>query len=188
MYFCNEIMWQATVDCDKEYDGKFFYGVKTVGAYCRPSCKSKSPLRKNVLFFETGEQAQSAGFRPCKRCRPDLMEYEPMKALALQTKDLIDSCFCERARLAKEMKSLGASSGHLSAVFKRQYGLPPMDYMNQKRADYAEYLLRETALSIIEISSDVGFDSLSAFYTFFKKHTGMTPKRYRISSKTVTSP
>ena len=188
MDFSNDIMWQAAVDCDKEYDGKFFYAVKTVGVYCRPSCKSRTPLRKNVLFFQTGEQAQSSGFRPCKRCRPDLLEYEPMKTLALQTKDLIDSCFCERAKLAKEMKSLGASSGHLSAVFKRQYGFSPMDYLNQKRADYTKYLLQETGMSIIEISADVGFDSLSAFYTFFKKHTGMTPKHYRLSIKTHTTP
>ena len=187
MGFSDDIMWQATVDCDKEYDSRFFYGVKTVGVYCRPSCRSKTPLRKNVIFFMTGEQAQSAGFRPCKRCRPDLPQYEPAADLARKTKNLIDNCFCKRTKLASEMRSLGASSGHLSTVFRRQYGISPMYYLIKKRAAYAKYLLQETNMSIIEISSETGYDSLSAFYTFFKKHTGMTPKHYRESANRDTS-
>jgi AraC family transcriptional regulator of adaptative response / methylphosphotriester-DNA alkyltransferase methyltransferase len=63
--------WQAVIECDKSYDGLFFYGVVTTGVFCRPSCRSKSPLRNNVLFFNGLDDAVKAGFRPCKKCRPD---------------------------------------------------------------------------------------------------------------------
>ena len=175
MNYSEDTMWQATVACCEEYDGLFFYAVKTVGVYCRPSCKSRTPLRKNVLFFASGESAEIEGFRPCKRCRPDLIAYAPMAQLAGRAKGVIDEYFCERARLAEEMKKLGVSPGYLSAVFKRLYGLPPMDYLNQRRLLHAKHLLTNTKLPIMDIAFDVGFSSLSAFYSFFKKHTGHTP-------------
>lgn len=179
MCFTDDEMWKAVVDCDKNYDRKFFYAVKTVGVYCRPSCKSKTPLRKNVDYFETQEEAEKAGFRPCKRCRPDLLDYAPMMELAQQTKDLIDDYFNERERLTAEMKRLGVSSGHLTVIFKQQYGMAPSQYMNKTRADYAKKMLVETDTPIIDIAGDIGFDSLPSFYGFFKKQTGMTPKEYR---------
>lgn len=67
-----EEMWKAVVDCDNRYDGKFLYAVKTVGVYCHPSCKSRTPLQKNTVFFASAEEAVKSGCRPCKRCRPDL--------------------------------------------------------------------------------------------------------------------
>jgi AraC family transcriptional regulator of adaptative response / methylphosphotriester-DNA alkyltransferase methyltransferase len=66
-----DTMWDATVSCDKEYDGAFFYAVKTTGIFCRPSCKSRVPNKDNVSFFLNASEAQKAGYRPCKRCRPD---------------------------------------------------------------------------------------------------------------------
>ena len=177
---CDEnTMWQAVVACDKTYDGRFFYAVKTVGVYCRPSCRSKTPLRKNVCFFDTGAKAEESGFRPCKRCRPDLPEYAPMPEMAKQVKELIDRHFCERKQSAEMIKGLGVSTNHLTAVFKRQYGLPPMRYLNQKRCDCAKKLLGETDMPVIDVAGEIGFGSLSGFYSFFKKHTGMTPKDYR---------
>ena len=178
-----DTMWQAAVACDKAYDGKFFYAVKTVGVYCRPSCKSRTPLRKNVCFFSSGQEAEQAGFRPCKRCRPDLLDYAPMADLAGQAKELIDGYFRERERLIGAMKQLGVSANHLAVVFKQQYGLPPMDYLNQKRAEHAKRLLAETDMAIIDVAYDIGFDSLSAFYIFFKKQAGTTPKAYRADAK-----
>lgn len=65
-----EEMWKAIVDCDASYDGIFYYGVKTTKIYCRPSCKSKTPKRENIVFFHSKEEAEKAGFRPCRRCKP----------------------------------------------------------------------------------------------------------------------
>ena len=179
MKLSNDLMWKATIDCDQKYDGKFFYAVKTVGVYCRPSCKSRTPLRKNVSFYLSPKEAENDGFRPCKRCRPDLIEYAPMQELAKKTKELIDGYFLERKQLSEEMKNLGVSTNHLSAVFKKEYGVPPIDYLALKRVEYARELLTETDTPIIDIANEIGFESLSAFYSFFKKHSGCTPKNYR---------
>ena len=174
-----DIMWQAVVACDKKYDGDFFYAVKTVGVYCRPSCKSRTPLRQNILFFVSAAAAEQAGFRPCKRCRPDLLAYAPLKELAAQAKDLIDGYFREKERLAAEMKRLGVSANYLTAVFKQSYGLSAAEYLAQKRLEYAKELLVGTNEPILNVAGEVGFDSLSSFYAFFKGHTGITPKNYR---------
>ena len=175
-------MWHAVVDCDKKYNGDFLYAVKTVGVYCRPSCKSRTPLRKNVIFFETTEKAKNAGFRPCKRCHPDLFEYDPNAELASLTKKLIDKYFQEKEELTKQMKQLGVSSNYLAVIFKQQFGIPPMAHFNSKRIEYAKKQLTQTNITIIDIASDIGVESLSAFYRFFKKHTGITPKEYRKES------
>ena len=76
-------MWKAVTSCDAALDEQFFYAVKTTGIYCRPSCKSRAPLRENVLYFETGEDACHAGFRPCKRCRPRglILQQVPLRKL-----------------------------------------------------------------------------------------------------------
>ncbi len=187
MHFSNDEMWKAVVDCNKDYDGKFYYSVKTVGGYCRPSCKSRTPLRKNVVYFETQEDAEKAGFRPCKRCRPDLLDYAPMRELAQQTKVLIDDYYNERDRLAAEMKKLGISPNHLAVIFKQQYGVAPSQYLNKTRADYAKKMLAETDISITDIAGEIGFDTLPSFYRFFKTQTGITPKEYRNDSRTSKS-
>jgi AraC family transcriptional regulator, regulatory protein of adaptative response / methylphosphotriester-DNA alkyltransferase methyltransferase len=70
--------WEAVIKCDKTYDGQFFYGVKTTGIFCKPSCSSKTPLRKNCEFFDEIDKAYTSGLRPCKRCRPDLSDYKPV--------------------------------------------------------------------------------------------------------------
>ena len=183
MKYSESVMWKAVKECSKEYDGEFFYVVKTVGVYCRPSCRSKQPLRKNVLFFENFSQAENAGFRPCKRCRPELTDYSPALKLAKQIKNLVDRYFSEKQRLSSELNLLGFSKNHLSYVFKQQYGLSLSNYSKQKQVAYVKKSLAETDLPIIEIAYDAGFESLSAFYTFFKKHVKSTPKNYRMAFK-----
>ena len=176
-------MWRVVVSCDGVYDGRFFYAVKTVGVYCRPSCRSRTPLRRNTLFFESAAAAEESGFRPCKRCRPDLPGYAPAAELAGRAKALIDGCYAERARLTDEMRRLGVSSGHLAAVFRGRYGLSPMEYLAQTRVECAKRLLAETDAPIIDVALDAGFVSLSAFYGFFKKRAGVTPGCYRRAAR-----
>lgn len=179
MGLTQDVMWNAVVACDKGCDGEFFYAVKTVGVYCRPSCRSRTPLQKNVCYFATAQDAENAGFRPCKRCRPDLLDYAPVVELARQTKSLMDDYFSEREQLTAKMRRLGVSSSHLAVIFKQQYGMVPSQYLSQIRIDYAKRLLAETNAPIITIAGDVGFDSLPSFYGFFRSKTGTTPKEYR---------
>lgn len=181
-----EAMWQATIACDSEYDGLFLYGVKTVGVYCRPSCKSRTPLRKNTLFFMTEKDAKKAGFRPCKRCRPELAIHDPSTKLAEQATQIFERHFANRSLLAAEMKELGVTKNHLTFIFKQHYGMTPAQYLGYKREQQAKKMLLETDMSIIDIAADIGFGSLPAFYSFFKKQTGTTPKKFRINTKSTS--
>ena len=174
--------WQQVVDCDQSADGKFYYAVKTVGVYCRPSCKSRTPLRKNVLFFDTAKEAEQEGFRPCKRYRPDLFEYAPALEIASKTKELIDDYWDSRKELSREVRELGISASQLARVFRNEYGMTPVEYLSQVRLDHAKEMLEDRDNAIIDIAYEIGFDSLPAFYRFFKKHTGTTPKAYRLEA------
>lgn len=172
-------MWRALYDCDPAYDGQFFYAVRTVGAYCRPSCRSRTPLRKNVLYFHTAEEAKQAGLRPCKRCRPDLDKHDPAALLAGQAKNLIDRHFGNRARLKCELGRLGVSQSHLAVIFRQQYGQTPAQYLGQVRERQTCALLEKTGMPITDIAATIGFESLTSFYAFFKKQTGTSPAKYR---------
>ncbi len=179
----DKIMWQALLDCDPSYDGQFFYAVKTVGVYCRPSCKSRTPLRKNVLYFQTTDEAEQAGLRPCKRCRPDMKNYDPAARLAGQAKKLMDCHFNTRTLLKAELKRLGVSQSHLAIVFRQHYGLSPVQYLGHIRQQQACALLEKTTMPITDIAAATGFEGLASFYAFFKKQTGTSPAKYRQQSQ-----
>ena len=171
-------MWEAVRDCDASYDGQFFYGVKTTGIYCRPSCKSKLPKRENVAFFKTKEEAEKAGFRPCKRCRPDLIQYDPAAELSERTKELVDRHFSDRVKLGRDMKEMGVSRKHLTQVFEQQYDITPSEYLMQVRIAAARKLLQDGS-NILDAAGTAGYENLSEFYDHFRRQTGMTPARYR---------
>lgn len=175
----DEEKWQASLTCNPDYDGKFFYGVKTTGIFCRPSCKSKSPKRENVLFFDTAEQAAESGLRPCKRCRPDLLEFQPLKDSADKIKEVCDQYYTDRSRLKEELGELGLSRNRMIQLFQEQYQKTPSEYLNQLRIDSAKDLLAHTNNSILQISLQSGFESLSTFYSQFRKLARVSPKEYR---------
>ncbi len=114
-------MWQALVACDKNYDGKFFYGVKSTGVFCRPSCASRTPLRKNVVYFHTAKKAMDAGFHPCKRCCPDLLVFAPALDIARKAKEIMDSAYNDSSLLAQKMSRIGLTRRHLDEIFKDNY-------------------------------------------------------------------
>jgi AraC family transcriptional regulator of adaptative response / methylphosphotriester-DNA alkyltransferase methyltransferase len=174
-----DIKWQAVEQCSREYDGLFFYGVKTTGIFCRPSCRSREPKRGNVVFFDSASEAVSAGFRPCKRCRPDLLEYEPDDELIRKIKDIIDVHYSDRERIGIELKGLGMSSNRLSELFRIKCGLTPSKYAGKVRVAKAAELLAVSDRSITEIALLSGFQSISSFYELFRKEKGMTPQEYR---------
>lgn len=174
-----EEMWKAVIENDESYDGIFFYAVKSTGIYCRPSCKSKIPRHENVCFFDTAEQARAAGFRPCKRCRSDLSDYQPIREIAEKTKKLLDDSFCERYGLNQELRQLGVSQRRMVEIFKEEYGVTPSEYVGNLRLAEAKRLLESTGNEIIDIAHSAGFGGLSSFYRFFKNRTGLSPAAYR---------
>lgn len=173
-----EEKWIAVISNDAAADGLFYYAVKSTGIFCRPSCKSKPPARQNVLFFERPQDALAAGFRPCKRCRPELLEYQPLADVALRARCIIKEHHGDKQRLADEMRQLGVSKRRLAQIFKQQYGLSPTEYLNQRRIITAKEQL-QTGSPVIDAAFTCGFDNLSAFFAFFRKYTGMTPGEYK---------
>lgn len=174
-----EEMWNAVLEKDAAYDGIFFYGVKSTGIYCRPSCKSKKPKQVNMTYYDTGEQARAAGFRPCKRCRSDLFEYEPIREIAQKAKRLLEDSFQKRWELNRELEQLGLSQHRMAEIFKAEYGVTLYEYTCELRLKEAKRLLADSDKDIIDIAYSTGFNSLSSFYRFFKNRAGAAPAIYR---------
>lgn len=168
-------MWEAVQRSDASYDGQFFYAVKTTGIFCRPSCKSKPPKRENICYFASGEEARAAGFRPCKRCRSDLLEYQPMREIAEAIKERLDR--------AASLDDVGLTTRRMTDIFKQEYGVTPKEYADSLRMQTAKGMLTETREKVIDVAYQAGFSSLAAFNRFFKQHTGQTPTQYRKSAK-----
>ncbi len=179
----DEEKYNAVVENDGNYDGFFYYAVKSTGIYCRPSCKSKTPKRENTLFFESNARAEHSGFRPCKRCRSDLLKFEPSKEIALKVKCVVDNMFSESTKLNNELNKVGLSQRQMIEVFKKEYGLTPKAYTDKLRLEEAKRQLIHSDNTIIDIALGLGFNSLSAFYRFFKECTKCTPKTFRQENK-----
>ncbi len=174
-----EEKWQAFARSDPDYDGHYYVAIKTTGIFCRPSCTARTPLRKNVTFYDTGEEAIACGYRPCKRCRPDLILYRPTEEAAELCRKLLEREYHNPVPLGEVLSELNISLGHIGAIFKQQYGVTPLAYRNQLRVEAARRMLRETKLSVIQIAINCGFSSLSPFYAAFKRQTGTAPQQYR---------
>jgi AraC family transcriptional regulator, regulatory protein of adaptative response / methylphosphotriester-DNA alkyltransferase methyltransferase len=171
--------WEAVQKGDCAFDGVFFYGVRSTGIYCRPSCRSKMPLRKNVEFFDSAEKAEEKGFRPCKRCKPDLSEKDRENTMVDQLKSVCDRYFDDRDLLSAELERLDIHQNRVVRQFHRQYHTTPSKYINEMRVAKAAKLLRETDLSILQIASECGFGSVPSFYASYKSRFGQTPKESR---------
>lgn len=171
--------WNAVKNSDAGADGIFFYAVRTTGIFCRPSCKSKLPAQENVVYFATGEDAAAAGYRPCKRCRPDLTDYRPLAEIAERTERLIRTNYADSAILIAGLQTLGVSRHRIDQIFRAQYGVTPAQYRDSLRVRIAGEMLRQSALPLTEIAYSLGFESPSSFFTFFRKHTGQAPREYR---------
>ncbi len=171
--------WNAVIGNDAVADGLFYYAVNSTGVFCRPSCKSRRPSRENAQFFDTAEEAIAAGFRPCKRCRPELTDYQPLREIAEEAKRLIERNAFEKESLAEALSGLGVSGRRLVQIYQQEYGMTPAAYADRLRVEAAKERLRETEDSATDIAYTLGFESLSAFFAFFRKHTGSTPREFR---------
>jgi AraC family transcriptional regulator of adaptative response / methylphosphotriester-DNA alkyltransferase methyltransferase len=173
----DEEKWKAVIENNGESDGKFFYAVRTTKIFCRPSCKSKAPLRANVNFFDSKQKALDAGYRPCKRCRPDLIEFSPSERLTTKAKDIIDIYFSDADELEKHIQKLGVSKSYLNKLFLQAYDKTIAEYLRSVRIRRAAAMLLD-GVKVTECAFACGFESISAFYSNFKKETGCSPKNY----------
>ncbi|MBL8978338.1 MAG: bifunctional DNA-binding transcriptional regulator/O6-methylguanine-DNA methyltransferase Ada [Gemmatimonadetes bacterium] len=173
--------WRAVTARDRAWDGRFVYGVRTTGIYCRPSCPSRRALRENMSFYPTAEAARGAGFRACKRCRPDTAAEAGNPAVA-RARDWLDRHAGERVSLAHLATVSGVSAWHLQRTFKREVGLSPREYAAALRADRLRAALRAEP-SVSRAVYEAGFGSSSRVYEGAHRLLGMTPGRYREGGK-----
>ena len=180
--------WQAVVSCNKNYDGLFLYGVTTTGIFCRPSCRAKTPIRKNVVFFVTPEAALNAGFRPCKKCRPDILTFEPDQDVIQKALLILDQAYNQPINMTAVAKQVGVSLSHFNRLFKKVTTLTPTQYLVKRRVTEAIRLLDQTEHNILEIAYSTGFRSLSSFYQCFKAYCGYSPNALRRQFKQENKP
>ncbi len=171
--------WEALRARDKAADGSFVYAVTSTGVYCRPSCAARPARPENVRFYDTTEQAKAAGFRACKRCRPDDQTSDAQQAeMIAGICRWIAEAECEPA-LADMAARAGLSPYHFHRVFKAQTGLTPKAYAKAHRAERVRRELADGKGSVTEAYYDAGYNSNGRFYAEAGAMLGMTPKRYQ---------
>lgn len=177
--------WVALRARDAGSDGQFYYAVTTTGVYCRPSCGARTPRPENVLFFATALAAEQAGFRPCKRCKPD------QASLAARQAELVAG-LCRQIEAAEVppnldtlAKTAGISAFHLHRIFKAVTGLTPKGYADAQRARRVRDALAASP-SVTEAIYRAGYNASGRFYAKSPQLLGMAPRRYRAGGERMT--
>jgi AraC family transcriptional regulator, regulatory protein of adaptative response / methylated-DNA-[protein]-cysteine methyltransferase len=167
--------WAAFMRRDRGWDGRVIGAVKTTGIYCKPSCPAKRPKREHVEFFATGDEARSAGYRACLRCKPDEVGRD-REAVARAVK------LIEQAEEAPNLSELAAAVGyaphHFQRLFKRDLGVSPAEYARALRNRRAAEALKANG-RVTDAIYDAGYAGPSGFYSDAKERLGMTPSAWR---------
>ena len=174
-----EAAWAAVAGRDRQADGRFVFAVATTGVYCRPSCPARRPRRENVRFYARPGDAEAAGFRPCRRCRPRDAGADPALARVLAARDYLRDHLDETVTLDRLARQVGVSAWHLQRSFKRHLGLTPRQYVNERRLARLRQRLREGDDDVTTALYDAGFTSASQLYQQSDARLGMSPGRYR---------
>ena len=170
--------WAAVVTRDRIADDKFFYSVKTTGVYCRPSCAARTARPENVVFHLSAVDAERAGFRPCKRCKPDQPRLSEQHAAQVAGLCRLMENAEQVPSLAQLARHAGLSTYHLHRIFKSVTGLTPKAYASAHRAKRVRTELDRSA-TVTEAIYGAGYNSNSRFYEQSNQVLGMTPTSYR---------
>jgi AraC family transcriptional regulator of adaptative response/methylated-DNA-[protein]-cysteine methyltransferase len=170
--------WARVVARDREADGVFYYCVKTTGVYCRPSCAARLARPENVSFHATSEAAEKAGFRPCKRCKPNQPGLRAQHAAIVTAACRILESREEPPALDELAAEVGMSAYHFHRTFKNGTGLTPRQYAAAHRARRVRKELGQDG-SVTRAILEAGYNSSSRFYEESNELLGMTPTRYR---------
>jgi AraC family transcriptional regulator, regulatory protein of adaptative response / methylated-DNA-[protein]-cysteine methyltransferase len=170
--------WTSVLARDSDADGKFYYSVATTGVYCRPSCGARQPRRENVRFHETREEAERAGFRPCKRCKPDETPLADQQAARIADACRLIEKSEEAPTLTELASQVGLSTYHFHRLFKAATGVTPRQYAAEHRAKQIRRQLKKSA-SVTDAIYDAGYNSNGRFYEVSDEVLGMTPSEYR---------
>ncbi|MEH2031056.1 MAG: bifunctional DNA-binding transcriptional regulator/O6-methylguanine-DNA methyltransferase Ada [Nostoc sp.] len=177
-------LWEAVLNRDPSFVGQLFYGVRSTGIYCRPICPSRRPNRNQVCFFQSAQEAEIAGFRPCKRCQPQ-SETVPSTAKVLAVCRYIEAQGDRIPTLSELCSQVGMSSSYLQRRFKQIIGVSPFQYADALRSQRLKQRL-QSGEEIAHAVYDTGYGSSSQLYEKAPKQLGMTPKTYQQAGKTIS--
>ncbi|MGI8488175.1 bifunctional DNA-binding transcriptional regulator/O6-methylguanine-DNA methyltransferase Ada [Pectobacterium polaris] len=177
--------WQAVVTRNQAADGCFIYAVKTTGIYCAPSCASRQPRRENVVFFATTDEAQAAGFRPCKRCRQGTLSRQEQQAQQIAQACRMIEQSEHQPTLAVLAQAVGISAFHFHRVFKTITGLTPKQYASAHRHRQLREQLADSGTVTAAIAA-AGYEASGRFYAEAGAHLGMTPTAFQNKGKGMT--
>jgi AraC family transcriptional regulator, regulatory protein of adaptative response / DNA-3-methyladenine glycosylase II len=175
--------YRAVQGRESRFDGRVYLGVVTTGIYCRPSCPARTPRRENCRFFTSAAAAVAAGFRACRRCRPDALpgsrEWDHRTDLAARAVRLIGSGVVDQVGVAGLAARLHVSERHLHRVLVAEVGAAPHQLARTRRAQTARLLTEQTGLSLTEIAYAAGFASVRQFNDVMRAEFGAPPSALR---------
>lgn len=178
----DEARWQIVRCRDRRFDGVFVFGVLSTGVYCRPSCPARAARRENVRFYATTGEAEAAGLRPCKRCRPGETSRDEQAVLsALSALREADG----PVPLAALASAAGYSPSHFQRLFKRSAGLSPAAYARALKRERAGQAL-SAGMSVTDAVYVAGYGAPSRFYDAIEGRMGMTPSAWAAGGRGVT--
>jgi AraC family transcriptional regulator, regulatory protein of adaptative response / DNA-3-methyladenine glycosylase II len=182
-----DVVWRTLQARDGRFDGWLFSAVKTTGIYCRPSCPARTPKRENVTFYPSAAAAQAAGYRACKRCRPDAApgspEWDLRADLVGRAMRLIGDGIVDREGVAGLAARLGYTERHIHRQLVAVAGAGPLALARAQRAQAARVLLETTSLAVTEVSFAAGFGSVRQFNATIREIFAMTPSDLRRRSR-----
>lgn len=173
--------WQQVLERDTSADGQFFYAVKSTKIYCKPSCPSRRPTRKQVTFFPTTTAAEAAGYRPCMRCEPERIapKDDPQAGAIVAVTEYLKEHADERTKLADVAKATGVGRLTILRGFKRVLGVSPGQFAKEQRLAKFKNKVREPKTRITDAIYEAGFGSSSRLYEKSEASLGMTPRTMR---------
>lgn len=183
MHTDHERCYRAASSRDARFDGVFYVGVKTTGIYCRPSCPAVTPKKENVTFYATAAAAQDAGFRACRRCRPDTTPGSPewnVRADAVgRAMRLIADGVVEREGVEGLASRLGYSQRHVARMLTQELGAGPLALARSNRAHAARILIETTDMPMSDIAFAAGFASIRQFNDSVRHVYALSPTQMR---------
>ncbi len=184
-YPSDDQRWAAVVARSRDADEAFYYAVVSTGIYCRPSCAARRPNRENTRFYDTRTDAEQAGFRACKRCRPDQPSRSERRTEAVTAACRIIESTDSVPSIDTLASAVGMSRFHFQRVFKELTGLTPRAYAAARRGNRAREALAQGS-NITQALYDAGFNSSGRFYEAAPDLFGMAPKDYRAGGTGLT--
>ncbi len=187
-----DALYRALCTRDARFDGRFFTGVLSTGIYCRPVCRVRAPQQRNCRFFDLAAQAETAGFRPCLRCRPELAPRarswsaeDAADILIRQATIWLDSSQCREEPdsavtiLNRLAAHLGVTDRHVRRLFESRLGVSPVQYLLTQRLLAAKQLISDTRMSMADVAAASGFSSVRRFNSAFRERYGLNPTEMR---------